>query len=1663
MHARSLQCMHELVAAQAASTPDALAVIAADAELTYRELDHRANELAHRLVALGVGPETLVGLYLQRSPRVLVTLLGILKAGGAYVPLDPEWPRDRVRWVIGDTATSVVLTDARMARRLAPGPSRVVDVDADGAATGGLAAEGPPTHAVADNLVYCAYTSGSTGTPKGVAVTGRSLMNHALHIAAELALRPRDRVLQFTSIAIDAALEEIFPAWLAGAAVVVRPDRVPSAGELDALVRDHGVSVLSLPSAYWHMWVEELAHAPGTRPPALRLVFVGGDKLRSASLQQWLSIPWSREVRWVADYGPTEATISCALQDGARSDGHPIVPIGRSIPNVQIHVLDGDLNPVASGTTGELHIAGACLARGYWGRAELTAEAFVPNPFAAGGERMYRSGDLGYERPDGSIQFVGRTDRQVKVRGHRVEIAEVETALRSCEGVRDAAVTAAEDGTGGTRLTAYVVAPGVAHVAIRDELARALPAAMIPAAIVPVDVLPRTGTSIPGREATPALRGASNLERRLAWLFAEIAGRVPRSVEESFLSCGGDSLRAFQLLDRLADATGVELGYDEFVRAPTVRALARHVEARGSTAALGAPRSGHALRKGTARSARRSASDAQQRLWFLHKLHRGAPTYSMPFGYRLRGSFSIDRFDAALTELVVRHEALRTALVEDGGGLWQEIAAPLPVRSLRASAGCFEDALRAARDEARVPFDLTQAPLLRTLFIDLPGDDALLLVNVHHAVFDAWSLAIFWRELSALYAGTSSALQALGEPAFHYADYSDWQRQWLKSPAADRQLEFWRERLAGDPPVLRLNPATGGTRSSRCPEGAIEPLRINATARGAVADLAHARGTTDFVVLLAAFLATLQRHTLQDEVVVGVPAACRSTAEFERIIGYFANTVAIRIAFRPDLTFAELVDKAAATVGEAMANQQLPFNRVVDSLALPRHADSNPVFQAMFVLQSTPIDAAPEIPEVAVEEVTVHSGTAKVDLSCMLRAVDAGFEGELEYAPDVLEPAAAADWLNSFRNLLADAARRPSARIGELRLASTDRARALVARANDAFDVYPDLAPLHAAIEAHARNSPEAVAAQSQGATISYGDLNERANRLARSLISTGVGPERLVGVHIERSIDLVVGLIATLKAGAGFVPLDPALPVERIRTIAADAGLHSILTHELHASRLATLPARVIVEAPDSAGEPAPDPGIAVALDSVACVYYTSGSTGVPKGVVLSHRCVAGRLEWLARRYQLAAGDRLVHKTPLIFDVAIWEIFGPLAAGATILMAEPGAEADVAHVDRLLGAERTVFAHFVPSMLDAYLSLAPTQTYPDLRWVQVSGEAMPARLLEPFRERFGIELHNAYGQTETSEVAVWEGTACESAPGVPIGRQVGIYRVFVVDEALALVPPGVPGELCVAGVGGLARGYHGRPKLTAERFVPNPYAVTGGERLYRTGDLAAFDREGLLHYLGRVDSQVKIRGCRVEPGEVEAALESHPAVRAGAVVARADEGGQRELVAYVVADSVSAAELSAYVERFLPRYMLPATFVFLDVLPLTGSGKLDRLRLPAPAPPERPAAALAEPPATPLEAELLTAWRELLGTQRIARTESFFSIGGNSLKCLQILHRVNAAFDIDVSVRDFFAQPTIAGLAAHVEGALVAKVGALSEDEAEHELQWLVSGVARD
>ncbi|HEX5758263.1 MAG TPA: amino acid adenylation domain-containing protein [Thermoanaerobaculia bacterium] len=1659
--------LHGLVAAQAARTPERRALVWAPeagerAELTYAELDGAAQRLARRLAALGVGPEVRVGVALARTADLPVALLAILKAGGAYVPLDPSYPPARLALMIDDARTGqagfVILTQSHLRERLAemalPSGTALVCVDdLEAAAPMPLASLTQPS---SGNLAYLIYTSGSTGRPKGVAIEHRSAAAFVRWARGRFSDAELAGVFASTSINFDLSVYELFVPLAWGGTVVLGDNALslattPAAGEVTL--------VNTVPSA-----MAELLRL-GAVPPSVRTVNLAGEPLRKA-LAQRIHDLGSVERVWNL-YGPSEdTTYSTFALAAPGAESEPT--IGRAVGGSRAYVLDRRLHPCPPGVPGELYLGGEGLARGYLHRPELTAESFVPDPFAAApGARLYRTGDLARWLPAGELEFLGRIDHQVKLRGFRIELGEIEAALAAHPAVRETVVLAREDEPGEKRLVAYVVPrEGALDLAeLRGHLVRRLPDYMVPAAFVVLPALPLTPNGKVDRKALPAPAWEAGerpaaprtpAEELVAGIWTDVLRRPDVGPEDDFFALGGHSLLATQVVSRVRDVFGVELPLRKLFELPTVAAFAGHLEAL-QRAAEGPPPPPIARRVWSGPA---PASFAQERLWFLEQLGEEGASYVVPVAYRLQGALDRAALAAALAEVVRRHAALRTTFraadaLDAPERVLQVVAPqaalPLPVADLGG--------LGAARAEAELRrllaaagargFDLARGPLVRAALLRRTAEDHVLFVSLHHIVSDGWSLGVLRRELAALYGAFAEGRPSpLPELPVQYADFAAWQREWLRGETLAAQLASWRRALAGAPAVLEL-PADRPRPAAQTFRGATLPFRLAPEPSAALAALARRHGATLFMTLLAGFQALLARWTGAEDLVVGSPIANRNRAEVEGLIGFFVNTLALRGDLAGDPSFAALLGRTAATTLEAYAHQDLPFEKLVEELRPERDLAHSPLFQVLLILQNAP-EGELELPGLVLSRLTIESGGAKFDLTLAFADQDGALAGAVEYNRDLFDPATAARFAAHLRNLLAAAVADPERRLSELPILEPAELQAVLcdwSEGGELPDISGDEGLLHALVAAQAARTPERTALvwapeEGERVELTYAELDGRAERLARRLAALGVGPEVRVGVALARTVDLPVALLAILKAGGAYVPLDPNYPTARLALMIADAATGQgglvMLTQERLLPRLQELAATgVSFLCTDGLGDATPEappfptqPLAALTQplpSNLAYVIYTSGSTGRPKGVAIEHRSAAAFVRWSRGRFSDAELAGVFASTSINFDLSVYELFVPLACGGKVILGD-----DALSLATTPAAGEVTLVNTVPSAIAELLRLGAVP--PSVRTVNLAGEPLRGSLAERVHAAPGVErLWNLYGPTEDTTYSTFARVPVGG--GEPtIGRPLGGSRAYVLDRAGNPAPPGVPGELLLAGAG-LARGYLHRPELTAERFVPDPFAVAPGARMYRTGDLARWLPDGRLGYLGRLDHQVKVRGFRIELGEIETALAVHPAVRDAVVLAREDVPGDRRLVAYLVPKdgALDVAELRAELARRLPDYMVPSAFVRLEALPLTPNGKVDRKALPPPeASPDAPAAGVW----TPLEELVAGIWSEVLGQTPASPADNFFDLGGHSLLATQVASRLRRLLDVELPLRRLFESPTVAALAAHVEKA---------------------------
>ncbi len=1699
-------CLHELFQRQAAATPGAPAVLDGWQTVSYAELEHRSARLADTLRGLGVAPEAAVGVCLEWSPELAAAALGVMRAGGAYLPLDPAYPAERLAYMLEDAGARVLLTRQGLLERFGSFAGRVVAVDAPSspdhadAGDAGALSHSPSSHSPSpENLAYIIYTSGSTGRPRGVAVEHRAAAAHFLAFREMAGLVPADRVVAFASPAFDVALDELFPTLFAGASLVMRGPEPWSPDELLPRVAELGVTVANLPPAYWHAAAEEAAGRGGA-PAGLRMVMVGGEAVPVEGVLRWRENTASR-ARLLNGYGPTETVVTATVWDvpagfpGAYAGA--VVPIGAPVGGRTAYVLDSAGGLAPAGVAGELHLGGPVLARGYLGRPEGTAAAFVPDPFSAeAGARMYRTGDRARWLPGGALEFLGRTDQQIKVRGFRIEPGEVEAALRAHPSVRDAAV----DGRGG-RLVGWVVPAGadVDPEALRAHLRRTLPEHMVPGAFAVLDALPLTASGKLDRRALPTPTGPAGeayvaprtpVEARLAEVFAEVLKTERVGVHDDFFALGGHSLLATRVVSRVDNVFGVEMAVRTLFEAPTVAGLAERLPAAAAEAVARAepPRTGpeaeapgrpelspdrrlllqrilqnKAEERRQAEEIRRAPRDrplplsfAQQRLWFIDQLEPGNAAYHIPSPMTLRGALDARALRRTLTEIVRRHESLRTVFDEVEGEPAQVVRpagpVPLPVVELR---GVGEEARareleRLAHADATAPFDLRRGPLVRATLLRQGEAEWALLLTVHHIVSDGWSIGVLVNEFSTLYGAFSHGLPSpLPEPRVQYGDFAAWQREWLAGGRLQKQLAFWREKLKGAPPTLDLptdhpRPAVQGLR------GASHHWALPAETSRAVWELCRREGITPYMVFLAAWQLLLARYAGTDDVSVGTGIAGRNRLELEGLVGFFVNTLVLRTELSGAPTVREVLHRVREATLDAFANQDVPFERLVEELAPERSLQHAPLFQVMFTYQNNDLGEM-DVGALQMEGLDHATEAAKFDLSLTAWEEEAGgvFRGSMTYRTDLFEPATLERMERHLSTLLEGLAGDPERPAALLPLMDPrERALALAASAGPARD-YPRGACIHDLFRRQAARTPDAVALSWQGGERSYAALDQGSDRLAAGLARRGVAAGTRVGVFLERGPEWIESLLAVLKAGAVYVPLDPGNPAERTRYVLEDSGASLVLTAQALRGRLPEFGGEIVVMDDVVDDADALPHSLAPSPSSLAYVVYTSGSTGRPKGALVSHGGAVNYLTFLADEYGLGEGDAILQMATPTFDASLRETLGPLTTGARLVLSPAGELAEPRLLlERVRAQGVTAIMAVVPSVLRPILAEAeqsPGGVAP-LRLLLASGEPLPVADVRRARAVFGAGLRvvNQWGATECTMSSTLHTVADDEAwPIAPVGVPIHNTRVFVLDPELEPVPAGVPGEAYIA-TPGLAHGYGGRPDLTAEKFIPDPFSAAPGARMYRVGDRVKRRRDGVLEFLGRVDQQVKVQGVRVEPGEVETALRAHPGVAAAAVVAREERPGEARLVAYVVAAEgadPSAAELRAYLADGLPPYMVPAAWVRLDALPLLPNGKLDRRALPDP----DDAAAREEytAPATPTERELAEIWAEVLGAERVGATDDFFSLGGHSLLATRMISRVRRAFAVELPLRALFEAPTVAGTAARIDAALRAGDGA--------------------
>ncbi|RKI64731.1 amino acid adenylation domain-containing protein [Corallococcus sp. AB049A] len=1594
--------VHTLVAAQARATPDSVALRSGDVTLTYQQLIQRAHQVAHGLKQQGVTAGSLVGLFTNRGADMVVGLLGILEAGAGYVPLDPGFPPERLAFMVEDAKLSTILTQQALVASL---PSTSVKPllieDTASQPESALPAQDVSPEAVA----YVIYTSGSTGKPKGVRVPHRAVVNFLSTMQEAPGLGAQDVLLAVTTLSFDIAVLELLLPLTTGAQVVLASRDTASDGALlKAALESNAVTTMQATPSTWRLLLEA-----GWQPRPGFKALVGGEALPRELAEALLARVGSL---WNM-YGPTETTVwstTWRVQPPLSS-----IRIGRPIANTQLYLLDAHLAPVPVGVAGELYIGGDGVTLGYLHRPELTQERFLPNPFRAG-ERMYRTGDLARWLADGTVEYLGRNDSQVKLRGFRIELGEVEAALALHPSLAQAVALVREDRPGDRRLVAYLIArPGQtipADEALRAHLKQGLPEYMVPQHFVALPALPLTPNGKVDRKALPSPQVESQedayvaprdeTEQKLAAIFADVLGLRRVSVTADFFRLGGHSLLASQALTRASRDLDVSLTLRRMFEAPTVEKLARLV--RGDDGAA-SPAQRISPRAGTAPA---PLSLMQQRLWFLEQLNPGTAVYNLPSAFRLHGALDVGALRFSFNKLLERQSSLRTFVRWDEGTPVQHVAPsltveldPVDLESVPANTR-EEDLLRRLQALADASIPITAAPLFRLTLFRLGAHEHVLFFMPHHLIWDGWSFDVFLRELDVIY----SALTRGQEPKLpalpiQYADFTEWHRDWLQGEELERQARYWKGKLSGNLPALEL-PTDKPRPAQMSLQGGTEPFVLTGAEVDALTKLGRESNATLYMVLLTAFKTLLHRYSGQEDLVVGTPIRGRSHPEVEDLLGFFVNTLVLRTQLSPELTFRQLLERVRTTCMEAFGHQDMPIELLMQQLGVQRDLSRTPLFQTFFTFQDVR-NRGSKLGDLTYGQVHVHAHATPLDLSFWVKETANGIVGGMDYNTDLFERDTVVRMLEQIRTLLRAAVSDAEVPVSRLPLLPESEKQRVLVDWNATGKPFDRSAFVHTLVAAQAQATPDAVALRSGAVTLTYQQLIQRAHQVANALKQEGVTPGGLVGLFTERGPDMVVGLLGILEAGAGYVPLDPGFPPERLAFMVEDAKLSLVLTQRALQGTLPSTTAKALfVEDTTSHADTAPEaPG--VTPEAVAYVIYTSGSTGKPKGVRVPHRAVVNFLGTMQEAPSLSAQDVLLAVTTLSFDIAVLELLLPLTTGAQVVLASRDTASDGALLKAALEANAVTTMQATPSTWRLLLE-AGWQPRPGFKAL-VGGEALPRELAEALLARVG-SLWNMYGPTETT---VWSTTWRVQPPlsSIRIGRPIANTQLYLLDAHLAPVPVGVAGELYIGG-DGVTLGYLHRPELTQERFLPNPFRT--GERMYRTGDLARWLADGTVEYLGRNDSQVKLRGFRIELGEVEAALASHPSLAQAVALVREDRPGDRRLVAYLVTKPGQAytdTELRKHLRSQLPQYMVPQHFVELESLPLTPNGKVDRKALPPPAGTTRPVEDAFVAPRTPTEQHLARIWREVLGIAQVGVHDNFFNIGGHSLLSFQVVMRV--------------------------------------------------------
>jgi len=1604
---------------QVERTPNNIAVVYEGNKLTYSELNHRANQLARLLRDKGVDSDSIVAIMVEHSLEMIVGIMGILKAGGAYLPIDPEYPEDRIAYMLQDSGARIILTQAYLSKEITRN-IEVIELDNEGIYNG--AKNNLDRKGKASELTYIIYTSGSTGKPKGVMIENKGIINTLIWRKRQYDFSAEDAVLQMLSYTFDSSVEDIFTSIILGARLIlIKQNQKLNIEYIKHTIIENEVTHISLTPSFYKIILNEI----GIELRNIKHITLGGESYTKKLVEEHFEL--LKDVKLFNEYGPTENSV-CSTSYKLDKEYYKDT-IGKPNDNVRAYIINDNmqLNPI--GVTGELCLSGDGLARGYLNNPELTKEKFVLSPFIAG-ERMYRTGDLARWLPDGNIEFMGRKDYQVKIRGFRIELGEIENQILKHETVKEAVVIDRTNNNGDRYLCAYLVTKTELIVGeLREHLSRKLPEYMLPSHFIQLEKLPLTSNGKVDRKALPEPENSifagteyeaprNTTEEKLVAIWQEVLGVEKIGINDDFFEMGGHSLKVTSLVAKIHKILNVEVPLKEIFKNSTIKGISEYIK-----------NSEESIYSSIERAEEKECyemSSAQKRLYMLNQLDTNSTNYNMPGVLELEGDLDATRLREAFNKLIKRHEALRTSFYSVEDGLVQKIHKQVEFEIEEYKSEEDEQIEGIVKSFIRA-FNLSKAPLLRVGLIKVNSNIHILMYDMHHIISDGTTMGILIEEFTKAYAG-----EELTPLRIQYKDFSEWQNKLIGSDSIKLQAEYWLKQFEGEIPVLNLT--TDYQRPAvQSFEGDSIEFKIDKELTKKLRQIAKDTGSTMYMVLLSTFNILLSKYSGQDDIIVGSPIAGRPHADLENIIGMFVNTLAMRNYPSGEKTFKEFLREVKENALGAYENQDYQFEELVERLKLARDFSRNPVFDVMFVLQNM------DMGELAVEGIKIspyksENKVSKFDMTVNAVELEDSISIGIQYCTKLFSKATIQRMYKHLENIMQVMTENIDIKLSSLEILTEEEKQQISIDFNNTKADYPKDKTIHQLFEEQAERTPDNIAVVYEGNKLTYRELNERANQLARVLRDKEVGSDSIVAITVERSLEMIVGIMAILKAGGAYLPIDPQYPEDRIEYMLQDSGARILLTQVCLYKGIAGDREVIELDNQDIYQGEKDNLDCIAKFNKLAYVIYTSGSTGKPKGVMIENRSVINLVYALKDKiYKDSTGMKIAMVSPYIFDASVKQIFPSLLLGQSLYIVPEDTRYDGMKLVNYYVKNNIDVSDGTPNHLRLIIGNNNNLDEIKVKKFVIGGEALSNDIINRLLGKLiNVDIINVYGPTECCvDSTLYVINKNNSNDMVTIGKPLNNYRIYIVDKHLNMCPVGVPGELCISG-DGLARGYLNRSELTAEKFIDNPFEQES--RMYRTGDLARWLSNGNIEFLGRIDHQVKIRGYRIELGEIENKLLSHEAVKETVVIARDDNSGNKYLCAYVVGQEVlTVSELRSFISQELPEYMIPSYFIQLDKLPLTSNGKVDRKALP-----ERDGSiatgAEYEAPRNAMEEKLVDIWKEVLGVERIGINDSFFELGGHSLKATSLVAKIHKVLNVEISLRQIFKAPTIKGISEYIK-----------------------------